>query len=101
MTVITRRHFGGGALAAAGILAMPGVLRAQGKPRLVVIGGGPAGATVAKYVAKDSQGAIAVTHDRAAGEVHPPASIPTCSSAACAAGSCCKHDYPRQESHMA
>ncbi|NJL50296.1 MAG: FAD-dependent oxidoreductase [Blastochloris sp.] len=61
MTRITRRRFGSGALAAAGLLAMPGVLRAQAKPRLVVIGGGPAGATVAKYVAKDSQGAIDVT----------------------------------------
>lgn len=35
---------------------------AQGaKPRLVVIGGGPGGATTAKYVARDSQGAVEVT----------------------------------------
>ncbi|MCD0420326.1 NAD(P)/FAD-dependent oxidoreductase [Rubrivivax sp. JA1024] len=40
---------------------MPGVLRAQAKPRVVVIGGGPGGATVAKYVARDSQGAVEVT----------------------------------------
>jgi len=40
---------------------MPGVLRAQAKPRVVVIGGGPGGATVAKYVARDSQGAVDVT----------------------------------------
>ena len=34
---------------------------AQAKPKVVVIGGGPGGATVAKYVAKDSDGAIEVT----------------------------------------
>lgn len=62
MFTITRRRFTAGAAAAlAGSLAAPGVLRAQAKPKLVVIGGGPAGATVAKYVAKDSQGAIDVT----------------------------------------
>lgn len=60
MIAVTRRTFSVGALV-AGTLAMPGVLRAQAKPRLVVIGGGPAGATVAKYVAKDSKGAIDVT----------------------------------------
>jgi len=59
MPTINRRQFSG--LLAAGLVSMPGVLRAQGKPRLVVIGGGPGGATVAKYVARDSQGAIDVT----------------------------------------
>ncbi|WP_342359380.1 NAD(P)/FAD-dependent oxidoreductase [Terrarubrum flagellatum] len=34
---------------------------AQAKPRVVVIGGGPGGATAAKYIAKDSNGAIDVT----------------------------------------
>ena len=61
MSTITRRRFSASVLAAAGVLAAPGVLRAQGKPKLVVIGGGPGGATVAKYVARDSQGAIDVT----------------------------------------
>ena len=61
MITITRRGFAAASLAAAGLLAAPAVLRAQAKPRLVVIGGGPAGATVAKYVARDSQGAIDVT----------------------------------------
>ena len=61
MITITRRGFAAGSLAAAGLLAAPALLRAQAKPRLVVIGGGPAGATVAKYVARDSQGAIDVT----------------------------------------
>jgi NADPH-dependent 2,4-dienoyl-CoA reductase/sulfur reductase-like enzyme len=57
----TRRRFlaGIGAAAAATGLARPAL--AQAKPRLVVIGGGPGGATVAKYVARDSQGAIEVT----------------------------------------
>nr|WP_201159724.1 FAD/NAD(P)-binding oxidoreductase [Rhodoplanes elegans] len=58
---MTRRHFSTALLAGAGVIAMPAVLRAQAKPRLVVVGGGPAGATVARYVAKDSNGAIDVT----------------------------------------
>lgn len=57
---INRRQFSAGLLA-AGVVGMPGVLRAQAKPRMVVIGGGPGGATVAKYVARDSQGAVEVT----------------------------------------
>jgi sulfide dehydrogenase [flavocytochrome c] flavoprotein subunit len=48
-----------GALAAAGSVSMPVV--AQAKPKLVVVGGGPGGATIAKYVARDSNGAIEVT----------------------------------------
>ncbi|MBN9469591.1 MAG: NAD(P)/FAD-dependent oxidoreductase [Bosea sp.] len=49
-------------LSAAGTFALgaPGVL-GQAKPRVVVIGGGAGGATAARYIAKDSQGAIAVT----------------------------------------
>lgn len=58
---INRRQFSAGLLAAAGAVGMPGVLHAQAKPRVVVIGGGPGGATVAKYVARDSQGAVEVT----------------------------------------
>ncbi|MDC7984971.1 FAD/NAD(P)-binding oxidoreductase [Rhodoplanes sp. TEM] len=58
---MTRRHFSTALLAGAATITMPAVLRAQAKPRLVVIGGGPAGATVARYVAKDSNGAIDVT----------------------------------------
>ena len=59
MTSTTRRHFIGGigAAAAAGAFPMPAF--AQGKPKVVVIGGGPGGATVAKYVAKD--GGVEVT----------------------------------------
>ena len=56
-----RRQFlgGAGALAATGSLAMPAI--AQAKPKVVVVGGGPGGATAAKYVTLDSNGAIDVT----------------------------------------
>ncbi|MBD3763818.1 MAG: FAD-dependent oxidoreductase [Rhodobacterales bacterium] len=53
-----RRTFLGTAM--AGVLSAP-MLRAQGKPRVVVIGGGAGGGTVARYLAKDSQGALDVT----------------------------------------
>src|SRR5262249_5797942 len=65
MTELTRRHFA--ALAGttvvsltAGSLFAPRVF-GQAKPRLVVIGGGPAGGTVARYVNKEAAGAIDVT----------------------------------------
>jgi NADPH-dependent 2,4-dienoyl-CoA reductase/sulfur reductase-like enzyme len=47
-----RRQFigGAGAVAAASAFPMPAI--AQAKPKVVVVGGGPGGATVAKYVAK-------------------------------------------------
>ncbi len=56
----SRRQFlgGAGAIAAASSLAMPAI--AQAKPKVVVVGGGPGGATVAKYVAQDSKNAIEV-----------------------------------------
>jgi sulfide dehydrogenase [flavocytochrome c] flavoprotein subunit len=60
---MTRRKFGStvitvSAAAAAG-LASPAVL-GEAKPRVVVIGGGAGGATVARYIAKGSDG-VAVT----------------------------------------
>ena len=61
MTNLTRRRFT--ALAGASLatpLFAPAVL-GQGKPKLVVIGGGPGGGTVARYVNKDHKGAIEVT----------------------------------------
>ena len=61
MSMISRRHFGLLLGAGAAALATPTYLRAQGKPRVVVIGGGAGGATAAKYIAKDSKGAIDVT----------------------------------------
>jgi sulfide dehydrogenase [flavocytochrome c] flavoprotein chain len=58
MTTNRRQFIGGaGALAAAASFPMPAI--AQAKPKVVVIGGGPGGATAAKYIAKD--GGIDVT----------------------------------------
>ena len=57
---LNRRAFIGTGVAAAAALSAPMVL-AQGKPRVVVVGGDSGGATVARYLAKDSQGAIDVT----------------------------------------
>ncbi|MBS1302029.1 FCSD flavin-binding domain-containing protein [Loktanella sp. SALINAS62] len=57
---LNRRLFLGTSIAAAGGLAVP-MVRAQGKPRVVVVGGGAGGATAARYIAKDSKGAIDVT----------------------------------------
>ncbi len=62
MTDFTRRQVTGllglGALSAG--LSLPA--HAQGaKPKVVVIGGGAGGATAARYIAKDSKGAIDVT----------------------------------------
>ncbi|MCC1491756.1 NAD(P)/FAD-dependent oxidoreductase [Cognatishimia sp. F0-27] len=57
----TRRSFlGTGAALTATALSAP-MLGAQAKPRAVVIGGGAGGATAARYIAKDSQGAVDVT----------------------------------------
>jgi NADPH-dependent 2,4-dienoyl-CoA reductase/sulfur reductase-like enzyme len=57
----TRRQLlvGAGAIGAVGSTQAPAI--AQAKPKLVVVGGGPGGATVAKYVARDSNGAVDVT----------------------------------------
>jgi len=52
MTSRTRREFGIGA--AAGLAFAPRMARGQTKPRVVVVGGGIGGATVAKYVALDN-----------------------------------------------
>lgn len=73
MITLSRRHFLG-ASASAAVLAsafpMPAI--AQAKPRVVVIGGGPGGATVARYIAKDSKDAVAVTL------VEPASQFTTC-----------------------
>jgi len=55
---LNRRTFIGSTLAAG--LTAPNVM-AAGKPRVVVVGGGAGGATAARYIAKDSKGAIDVT----------------------------------------
>ncbi|WJY20485.1 NAD(P)/FAD-dependent oxidoreductase [Fontisubflavum oceani] len=56
-----RRIFLGSAAAVTASLATPIVISAQGRPRVVVVGGGAGGATAARYIANDSQGAIDVT----------------------------------------
>ena len=64
MTDITRRHFGimaGASLSALGLPILSAPSLAQGKPRVVVIGGGPGGGTAARYLAKESNGALDVT----------------------------------------
>lgn len=58
---VSRRHFSILAGVAVAGLSAPTVLRAQAKPRVVVIGGGPGGGTAARQIAKDSAGAIDVT----------------------------------------
>lgn len=57
---LNRRLFIGAGLASTAILAAP-MVRGQGKPRVIVIGGGAGGATAARYLAKDSDGALDVT----------------------------------------
>lgn len=57
---LNRRTFIGTGLVAGSLLSAPAVL-GQAKPRVVVIGGGAGGATAARYLAKDSQGALDVT----------------------------------------
>ena len=58
---LNRRTFIG-SVSAASVLAAPMVqAAAHGKPRVIVVGGGAGGATAARYIAKDSDGAIDVT----------------------------------------
>ena len=57
---LNRRTFLGTSAAVAATLAAP-MVRAQGTPRVVVVGGGAGGATAARYIAKDSKGDIDVT----------------------------------------
>src|SRR6056297_793123 len=57
---LNRRLFIGTGAAASLALSAPMVI-GQGRPRVVVVGGGAGGATVARYLAKDSDGAIDVT----------------------------------------
>jgi sulfide dehydrogenase [flavocytochrome c] flavoprotein chain len=62
--LVSRRNFGkliGTSALTWGLGANTRALYAAGKPRVVVIGGGPGGATAARYIAKDSKGAIDVT----------------------------------------
>ena len=57
---LNRRVFIGSGFAASAMLSAPMVF-GQAKPKVVVIGGGAGGATIARYLAKDSDGALDVT----------------------------------------
>jgi sulfide dehydrogenase [flavocytochrome c] flavoprotein subunit len=69
--IMNRRNFLAGTAAGAAALYAPAVI-GQARPRVVVVGGGAGGATLARYLAKDSGGAISVTL------VEPSAQFVTC-----------------------
>ncbi len=58
---INRRQLLAGSALGAAALAAPAIGLGQARPRVVVVGGGAGGATAARYIAKDSDGAIDVT----------------------------------------
>lgn len=58
---INRRRFIGAGMAATTLSSPMLHAAGHGKPRVVVVGGGSGGATAARYIAKDSEGAIDVT----------------------------------------
>ena len=75
MTGLTRRRFAGLAGASLATISTPLVALTPivpPKPKLVVIGGGPGGGTLANYVARDAGGAIEVTL------IEPQRSFTTC-----------------------
>jgi NADPH-dependent 2,4-dienoyl-CoA reductase/sulfur reductase-like enzyme len=61
MTLTRRTFLRTGTVAAAGLAAPAVMAEGMARPRVVVIGGGAGGATAARYIAKDSDGAIDVT----------------------------------------
>ena len=61
MTLNRRAFIGTGAAAAVALSAPMVRASGQGRPKVVVIGGGAGGATAARYLAKDSAGEIDVT----------------------------------------
>ncbi|BDW88949.1 NAD(P)/FAD-dependent oxidoreductase [Thalassospira tepidiphila] len=61
MSSVTRRTFNKFLGAGAGAMAMPGILRAQGRKNVVIVGGGAGGATVARHLAEKASGAINIT----------------------------------------
>jgi sulfide dehydrogenase [flavocytochrome c] flavoprotein subunit len=59
---VSRRTFLAGSASAIGVIGLPmPIILGQAKPRVVVVGGGAGGVTAAKYIARDSKGAIDVT----------------------------------------
>ena len=59
--MINRRKFLKAAISTLAFAAVPKISFSQSNPDVVVIGGGAGGATAARYIAKDSKGAIDVT----------------------------------------
>jgi len=60
MKKLSRRQFTASLAAGSAVLAAPSIAFGA-RPRVVVVGGGAGGATAARYIAKDSKGAIDVT----------------------------------------
>jgi len=58
--MVNRRSFLKGAVAGVALASAAPSVIGQAKPRVVVIGGGAGGATAARYLAKDSKGALDV-----------------------------------------
>ena len=61
MSAITRRRFGALIGLGAATALPPLVSSGRARPRVVVVGGGAGGATVARYLVRDSSGALDVT----------------------------------------
>ncbi|KJE34720.1 flavocytochrome C [Thalassospira sp. HJ] len=61
MSSVTRRTFNKLLGAGASAMAMPGLLRAQERKNVVIVGGGAGGATVARHLAEKAGGAINIT----------------------------------------
>lgn len=61
MSQLTRRQFNKALGLGAAAITMPINVIGQAKPKVVIVGGGAGGATAARYVAKNSKGAVDVT----------------------------------------
>ncbi len=61
MSQLTRRQFTQALGLGAAALTVPINVIGQAKPKVVIVGGGAGGATAARYVAKNSKGAVDVT----------------------------------------
>jgi len=61
MSSVTRRTFNKLIGASAGAMAMPGILRAQSRKNVVIIGGGAGGATTARHLAEKAGDALNIT----------------------------------------
>lgn len=61
MRSLSRRRFAKLSAAGFAVSATPAIVRGDGTPKVVIVGGGAGGATAARYIAKDSKGALDVT----------------------------------------